>query len=82
MDQVLPGTRTHLEERRKEFSSLLKVELAVLAAERAVAGEEPMRLELSDDPETGLAGRSRSSRPRDGAVEPLPPLAPVRRSRR
>jgi hypothetical protein len=82
MDQVLPGTRTLLEERRKEFSSLLKVELAVLAAERAVAGEEPMRLEFSDAPEAGLAARSRSSPARYGIVEPLPPLAPIRRLRR
>lgn len=37
IEQVLPGTGDHLEARREAFGSLLKVELAVLAAERAAA---------------------------------------------
>lgn len=35
MEQILPGIRDRMEERRAAFSDLLKVELAVLAAERA-----------------------------------------------
>lgn len=35
MEQILPGSRDLIEERRIAFSDLLKVELAVLAAERA-----------------------------------------------
>jgi hypothetical protein len=53
IEQVLPGTRQRLEEQRAQFADLLKVELAILAAQRAAAGlrwsdkgfEEP-----SDDP--------------------------------
>jgi hypothetical protein len=41
MQQALPGCRALLEERRAAFASLLKIELAVLAVERAAAGEEP-----------------------------------------
>jgi len=38
IEQILPGTRRRLEEQRSVFSALLRVELAVLAAERAAAG--------------------------------------------
>jgi hypothetical protein len=38
LEQVLPGAQEHLEERRAAFSSLLKVELAVLASEYAACG--------------------------------------------
>lgn len=37
LEQVIPGSRQHLEARRAAFAALLKVELAVLAAERAAA---------------------------------------------
>jgi vacuolar-type H+-ATPase subunit I/STV1 len=40
LEQVLPGTRSSLEARRLAFASLLKVELAVLSAERTVAESE------------------------------------------
>jgi hypothetical protein len=40
MEHVMPGIRAMLEERRAAFSSLLKVELAVLAAERAAVAAE------------------------------------------
>lgn len=39
MELVLPGCRDLLEERRAAFSSVLKVELAILAAEQAAASE-------------------------------------------
>jgi hypothetical protein len=39
MEQVMPGCRRMLEERRAAFSSVLKVELAILATERAVLSE-------------------------------------------
>ncbi len=42
IEHVLPGARAMLEERRAAFSSLLQIELAVLAAERAAAGEEDL----------------------------------------
>ena len=41
IEQVLPGSRVELESRRSAFSALLKVELAVLAAERAAANAKP-----------------------------------------
>jgi hypothetical protein len=40
IETVLPGARATLEERRGAFLSILKVELAVLAAARVAAGEE------------------------------------------
>ena len=41
IEQVVPGSRADLEARRIAFSALLKVELAILAAERAVIGGRP-----------------------------------------
>jgi hypothetical protein len=41
IEQVLPGTCEHLDARRTAFAALLRVELAVLAAERAAAGQGP-----------------------------------------
>jgi hypothetical protein len=38
---VLPGAAGRLDEQRETFGALLKVELAVLAAERAAAGRGP-----------------------------------------
>jgi hypothetical protein len=38
LEQVLPGSQDHLEERRAAFASVLKVELAVLASEYAACG--------------------------------------------
>jgi hypothetical protein len=38
MDQIVPGTEGALAEQRAAFHALLRVELAVLAAERAAAG--------------------------------------------
>ena len=61
IEQVLPGTKAKLEAGRAEFSVLLKVELAILAAERAVAGEPPMGAEFSDPP-AALASRARPRR--------------------
>ena len=40
IEQLLPGTHRHLHECRAAFAALLKVELAVLAAERAAAASE------------------------------------------
>jgi hypothetical protein len=37
LEQVLPGVGKHLDHRRAAFAALLRVELAVLAAERAAA---------------------------------------------
>ena len=40
IEQLLPGTHRHLHECRAAFAALLRVELAVLAAERAAAANE------------------------------------------
>jgi hypothetical protein len=37
IEQLLPGTEHNLEQSRKAFAALLKIELSVLAAERAAA---------------------------------------------
>ncbi len=42
IEQILPGTQNHMEQCRAAFAALLRVELAVLAAERAA-----MQTELS-----------------------------------
>jgi hypothetical protein len=39
IEQAAPGTRAMLDEQRRAFAALLRVELAVLAAERAAADE-------------------------------------------
>lgn len=39
IEEALPGSYDFLEERRNAFSALLRVELSVLASERAEAGE-------------------------------------------
>ena len=62
IEQVLPGTRATLDARREAFSVYLKVELAVLAAERAVAGESQMGADLTDQPEAALSERARPKR--------------------
>lgn len=48
LEQILPGICDELEERRMAFASLLKVELAVLATERAVAGDKGLDFEHGD----------------------------------
>jgi hypothetical protein len=56
MDKIVPGTGDALAERRAAFSALLRVELAVLAAERAAAesnidfAAEPTKLEPAAAP--------------------------------
>jgi hypothetical protein len=41
IEQVVPGTADYLDARRNAFAALLRVELAVLAAERAAAEPPP-----------------------------------------
>jgi hypothetical protein len=41
IEQLLPGTHRRLHECRRAFAALLRVELAVLAAERAAASNAP-----------------------------------------
>ena len=52
IEQLLPGTQENLEYSRKAFAALLKIELAVLAAERAAANNA---LQLSAKPKTQAA---------------------------
>jgi len=47
IEQLLPGTEVHLKQCRAAFASLLRIELAVLASERAAAA--------SDVPSSGAA---------------------------
>jgi hypothetical protein len=54
IEQALPGASQMFEERRAAFSALLKVELSVLAAERAAA-ESDLRFASSHPPEQARA---------------------------
>jgi hypothetical protein len=40
IEQIIPGTQEGMEESRRAFAALLRIELAVLAAERAAADSE------------------------------------------
>jgi hypothetical protein len=50
IEQVLPGSRDELEERRIAFAALLKVEFAVLSATREEAGDHSPSLSFDDPP--------------------------------
>jgi hypothetical protein len=78
MDQVMPGCRRILEERRAAFSSVLKVELAALAAERAVVAGGARRGASSPGADQG-GSSAVHARPRPS---PRPPIALVSSSRR
>jgi hypothetical protein len=62
IDTVLPGARAMLEERRAAFLSVLKVELAVLAAARVAAGEEESSLGFDVAPDSPGRGSAASRR--------------------
>ncbi len=66
LDQVVPGISEHLNTRRDAFAALLRVELAVLAAERAAAEQEetPAEPVLSAHPAPLRAIRRRRERRR------------------
>lgn len=94
IEQVLPGTQELLEERRAAFAALLKVELAVLAAERAAAdamrqfrGIDPAQRALADGADRPLSDRTRRAEtPRDwrlaeGGTRPVRRNAARRRTR-
>lgn len=56
MDKIVPGTGDALAERRAAFSALLRVELAVLAAERAAAAQSNLQLAAAPtSPEPAVA---------------------------
>jgi hypothetical protein len=67
MDQIVPGTGNALAEQRAAFSALLRVELAVLAAERAAA-------------ESSLDFAAAPSKP-EPAVAPPAPAVMAKRAR-
>ncbi len=50
IEQVLPGSRDQLEERRIAFAALLKIEFAVLSATREEAGDNSPSLSFDDPP--------------------------------
>ena len=52
IEQLLPGTQHNLEQSRKAFAALLRIELSVLAAERAAANTE---LQLAAKPKAQAA---------------------------
>jgi hypothetical protein len=64
LEQVLPGVSEHLDARRSAFAALLRVELAVLAAERNAAVKPPAAPErpLRAAPQTSLRRRERRRR--------------------
>jgi hypothetical protein len=62
IETVLPGARAALEERRTAFLSVLKVELAVLAAARVAAGEEESSLGFDVAPDMPGRGSAASRR--------------------
>lgn len=80
IEKLVPGTAVALEEQRADFSSLLKVELAVLASERAMAGEEPLHLRFADEPQFPTVLPEPAAK-RIGSY-PRSPAAPTSRSRR
>ena len=47
MDQAVPGTRARLQARRDTFAALLRIQLAALAAARAVANDDTPAPRLS-----------------------------------
>jgi hypothetical protein len=55
LEQILPGICDELEERRMIFASLLRVELAVLATERAVAGDRGLDFEPAENLEAAAS---------------------------
>ena len=59
IEQLLPGTESRLEECRAAFAALLKVELAVLAAERAAATSMQFADEAKPPPRPMRSGRPR-----------------------
>ena len=81
LDYVAPGMCDRLEARRVAFSSLLKVELAVLASERAAAfggpRDEPL---LAASPAPDPAPARRPGAPRLVAVSGGAPKSPRRRA--
>jgi hypothetical protein len=68
LEQVVPGTADYLDARRAAFAALLRVELAVLAAERAAAAPPHARLpaEAGSNVTPLRAGRRRQRRRRAG----------------
>lgn len=50
IEQVVPGSRERLEERRLAFAATLKIEFAALAAEREAAGDTSPMLSFDDPP--------------------------------
>ena len=68
IEQLLPGTQNHLEQCRAAFAALLKVELAVLAAERAaVQTELSLSVPLQIQPASKVISLSRARRRRYAA---------------
>jgi hypothetical protein len=63
IEQVFPGTSEYLESHRATFAALLRVELAVLAAERVAVATSP-RLAVNPAPQKPAATSRRASRRR------------------
>ncbi len=59
IEQVLPGSRDQLEERRITFAALLKIEFSVLAATRAEAGDNSPSLSFDDPPAPQILSNAR-----------------------
>lgn len=63
IEQLIPGTEVHLKECRAAFAALLRIELAVLASERAAAAGGG-RSVAAAKPQPTLIGRTRRPRRR------------------
>jgi hypothetical protein len=63
MGQLLPGISDAFEERRAAFASVLRVELAVLAAERAAAAASRRQAPAAPEPALRVAWKATPQRP-------------------
>jgi hypothetical protein len=77
LEQVLPGSQEHLEERRAAFSSLLKVELAVLASEYAACGAGGPPVSFTGESLLGSA-MAGTAQPQQASSAPQAPKPDVR----
>ena len=62
IEQVLPGSRERLEERRLAFADILKIEFAALATEREAAGYKSPILSF-DEPAVAIPARPSAPAP-------------------
>ena len=72
IERLVPGSRDLLEERREAFAATMKVELAVLAAERAAVGDHAPTTSFTGE---SLFGTGTAKQPIE--PPPAPPMPPA-----